>query len=136
MIDEKKLSKDICHYLFERLSNTSIFKLSRKRIEQVTKVRNDIIDIINEQPQADKWIPVEERLPSEEEAWMHKDETGYTEPNYFIVQVKGAELPSVAYCIDGTFEPCDYDKRFADEIIAWQPLPLPQPYKKEGAEHD
>ena len=63
MIDEKKLSKDICNYLFERVKNTSISKLSRKMYEQIAKMRNDIIDIINAQPQADKWIPISERLP-------------------------------------------------------------------------
>lgn len=94
---------------------------------------DDIIDILNnferKWPKLGKWIPCSERLPSEEEVRMPKDETGYTELNYFIVQVKGAELPTIAYCIDGTFEPCDYDERFADEIIAWQPLP--EPYKEE-----
>lgn len=80
---------------------------------------------------ADKWISCSERLPTEQEAWYRNDEEGVYEPNEFIVQVKGAELPTVAV-FDGkefTSKYADDDYGFLYEIIAWQPLP--KPYKGE-----
>lgn len=117
MIDEKKLIEDIRTILDGKLAQLSLFVLSRRKIEQFIETKEDIISVIEQQPKTD-WIPCEERMPSEDESWVDKDATGYREPMYFIVQVKGAELPSVAYCIDGTFEPCDYDTRFSDDVIA------------------
>ena len=74
---------------------------------------------------ADKWISCSERLPTKQEAWYRNDEEGVYEPNEFIVQVKGAGLPTVAM-FDGkefTHGYADDGNGFVDEIIAWQPLP-------------
>ena len=120
MIDENKLSKDICHYLFERLANTSIFELSRKRIEQVNKMRNDIIDIINEQPKTD-WIPCEERLPNNAGMYL----ATYVYENMKIVEIMFFDGKNYYYPDDML----GISKKFI-EVIAWQPLPAP--YKKEG----
>lgn len=121
MIDEKKLSKDICNYLFERVKNTSISKLSRKMYEQIAKMRNDIIDIINAQPQADKWIPISERLPEDD--------------NYILVSFENYTLPDIArYEEDengGAFYPGDEDKSYVSFglfVNAWRPLP--EPYRE------
>ena len=78
-----------------------------------------------------KWITCSERLPTEKEAWNYNSEEHLHEPNEFIVQVKGAELPTVAM-FDGKKFTHGYAENgygFMDEIIAWQPLP--EPYKGE-----
>lgn len=79
-----------------------------------------------------EWISVEERPPS---GWFVTDmDTGYREPETYIVFVKGAELATTAYYLDGKFvPPCDgfvsgancIYRGFADEITHWMPLPTP-----------
>ncbi len=78
-------------------------------------------DLIQEQPQADKWIPCEEALPSEEiEVWV-THENGKVLRHYWF---NGEFVQN--YPLD---EPRPYPK-----AIAWMPCFKPQPYKKEGAE--
>ena len=122
MIDEKKLSKDICNYLFERVKNTSISKLSRKMYEQIAKMRNDIIDIINAQPQADKWIPISERLPERNQevlCWVRSTTISGTE-TYILGSCDNGFWFLKTYEIDrASFPVKDY------KILAWRPLPEP-----------
>lgn len=76
-----------------------------------------------EQPQADKWIPCEERLPEPirpvlvtVKNWMNDKlfvRMGRFHTNHW--EIEGNVVSN-------------------SKIIAWQPLP--QPYKKEGAEND
>jgi hypothetical protein len=112
VIDEKKL--------IEILSKNSIF-------EKITNAEGkNIFEIIEEQPQAYKWIPCEERLPSEEQNlyWTtHEDGSvilhGYTERHGFILN----------------WEVDDLDKRKRQgNVVAWMLIEKPQPYKKEGEE--
>ena len=125
MIDEKKLSKDICNYLFERVKNTSISKLSRKMYEQIAKMRNDIIDIINAQPQADKWIPISERLPERNQevlCWVRSTTISGTE-TYILGSCDNGFWFLKTYEIDrASFPVKDY------KILAWRPLP--EPYRE------
>jgi hypothetical protein len=98
----------------------------RKTTEAVAKT-------IMEQPTVEvpQWIPCSERLPNESETWYLNIEEGIHEPNNFIVQVRGAELPTVAMFNGETFIHgyADDGYGFCDEIIAW--MPLPESYKGE-----
>lgn len=78
-----------------------------------------------------QWIPCSERLPNESETWYLNIEEGIHEPNNFIVQVKGAKLPTVAMFDCETFIHgyADDGYGFCDEIIAW--MPFPKAYKGE-----
>lgn len=68
---------------------------------------------------ADKWIPCEERLPSEK--------------GFYLVTVKrGCNLEVL--CIWNQKECWLCDQEEIGKIIAW--TFLPQPYKKEGAENE
>ena len=130
MIDEYKLLDDLMYCK----------GLGRKSLEAV-------IEVIKEQPQvvckdctrrrwyqkgyqdglnADRWIPCEERLPSEYGQYL------YTDKNDEVHE--GTYCPPLQGMIRGwsTCEAEGYVKLSDDEVIAWQPLP--QPYKKEGAE--
>ena len=78
--------------------------------EEVANEICNVVSIIDEQPQADKWIPVEERLPSEN--------------GKYLTTCEGIKIPQIRLYKNG------WDS--IAEVIAWQPLP--QPYKKEGAE--
>lgn len=115
MIDEKKLIEDI---------DNCVAGLTNIQIMQIA-------DIIESQPKVGEWIPCSERLPSETEAWCFNEQEGIHEPNEFIVQVKGAKLPTVAIFDGESFKSAYADDgyEFIDEIIAWQPLP--EPYKEE-----
>ena len=91
---------------------------------EVLEQRLEAIDTaqaaLREQP---RWISVEERLPS---GWWIEPDTGYREPEEYIVFVKGAIAPTVANCIDGKFTNIHQDGLgFADVITHWMPLPEP-----------
>ena len=76
-----------------------------------------ILGCIDIQPQADKWIPCSERLPSED-------------GKYIVCTTKGS-----VYCAKYSKDKSTNYGFHTDSythIEAWQPLP--QPYKKEGAE--
>lgn len=78
------------------------------------------IAALREQP---RWIPVTERLP---DGWWIDPETGYGEPEEYIVFVKGAIAPTVANYINDKFVNISQDATgFADEITHWMPLPEP-----------
>ena len=75
---------------------------------------------------ADKWITCSERLPSEYGQYL------YTDKNDEVHE--GCYCPPLQGMIRGwsTCEADGYVKLSDEDVIAWQPLP--QPYKKEGAE--
>jgi hypothetical protein len=109
MIDEKKL--------IEILSKNSIF-------EKITNAEGkNIFDIIDEQPKTD-WIPCEERLPKlEGEEYLVCKENGTL---MLLMWTKKGWNTCKEF--NGTY----FTKCEIKDVIAWQPLP--QPYKKEGAE--
>lgn len=136
MIDEKKLLDDLIY----------CEGLGRKSLEAV-------IELIKAQPKTDcfdcsrrkwymkgyqdglntyKWIPCEERLP--------ECEWGY-ETKELMYQLKDTDSIEVGYYGEGGtyrdryFRTCRdlFEGVDASDVIAWQPLP--QPYKKEGAEN-
>ena len=126
VIDEKRLIEDIRTILDGKLAQLSLFTLSRRKVEQFIETKEDIISIIEQQPQADKWIPCEERLPSEYGQYL------YTDKNDEVHE--GCYCPPLQGMIRGwsTCEAEGFVKLSDDDVIAWQPLP--QQYKKEGAE--
>ena len=79
-----------------------------------------IIEKLSEQPQADKWITCEERLPSEK--------------GFYQVTCEWAGQLEVYDLWYGDNEwMLDEDEgEVLQKVIAW--MPLPQPYKKEGEE--
>lgn len=92
------------------------------------------IEIVNQLAEEHKggWIPVSERLPNRNEIWLGNDITN-AEPREFIVMVKGAYVPTTGYyTVDGWVKDI-YDKEnrsgYANEIIAW--MPLPEPYQSK-----
>ena len=118
MIDEKKL--------IEAIMRDVIITT-----EEAFDLRNEIVELIDEQPQADKWIPCEERLPECE--WGCESEE-------LMYQLKDTDFIEVGYYGEGgryrdkyfrTYRDC-FEGVDASDVIAWQPLPAP--YKKEGAE--
>lgn len=106
MIDEKKLLDDLIYCK----------GLGRKSLEAV-------IEVIKNQPQADKWIPCEERLPIIEE---EPSEDEHNVGKRFLI------TDSEGYVYESTFWKGEND--FEHYAIAW--MPKPQPYKKEGAENE
>ena len=104
MIDEKRLIEELRPILNE---HGDMYLAGR------------VLGTIDMQPQADKWIPCSERLPSKNiEVLVTVEEIDggkYTKTSW---------LQEEQWAIKKTpLEP---------KVIAWQPLP--QPYKKEGAE--
>lgn len=108
MINEKKL--------LEKLEELK-FANEERGYDTAKDVVQEIINLVNEQPQTDKWIPCEERLPEER-----------------LQSVIGWDEYRQRCCL------VRYDKEWilgnydSVKITHWQPLPA-QPYKKEGAEN-
>ena len=119
MIDEKKLLADLNNLLFTTEMNSVEFKT----IEQC-------IECVDIQPQADKWIPFNEP-PKEDDtyivAWLPigLDCKARTKHYYALWDFENDEWE-----VD---VPESY-KNLEIIGIAWQPLP--QAYKKEGAEDE
>ena len=115
-------------------------------------VISGVLQVIDEQPQADKWIPCSERLPESEDkyGWVkcnvtvmrsHYPTSSYDfcdspYDEYFVAEAMYdvtqkiwhiGEMTHLNALIDIDDSPLN-----GDYVIAWQPLPAP--YKKEGAE--
>lgn len=114
MIDEKKL--------IER-----IYDEYHGGISEVQLAPYQVINMIDEQPKTD-WIPCEERLPSESGKYLVTEIVRTALRKYYTV---GSSY------FNGETWHSDFKGKFGGKdigrtVIAWQPLP--QPYKKEGAE--
>ena len=83
----------------------------------------DKIEAMENQPQADKWIPCEVELPPKPR---------FSEDSY-LVKTKCVTTPYTAYWNGEKWTDVLDDD--IEDVIAWCPIPTyPQPYKKEGAE--
>lgn len=104
--------------------------LKSKFAEEVTEAEIDAL--VEAKENNCGWIPCSERLPNESERWLGHDIID-AEPREFIVMVKGAYEPTTGYyTVDGWVKDI-YNKEeygYADEIIAW--MPLPTPYQPKG----
>ena len=119
MIDEKKLIEKIEKMVIP-LSTPDGSESIDIGINGYNECLVDVLGTIKEQPKVGEWIPVEERLPNEEEF-----EKNYCRNHWgaeFIVMIKGANRPTSLYYKEGVWfddDNNDYD------VIAWQPLPEP-----------
>ena len=118
VIDEKKLLADLNNLLF----TTEMNSVASKTIEQC-------IECVDNQPQADKWIPCSERLPELDEGMEY-----FKQSKEYLVTVqwwdKETNIDIGWYNQNGMWS----NDSTNCKVIAWQERPLPHPYKKEGAE--
>ena len=113
VIDEKKLI-EILRQRYKK-QEESIWG-----IEEVCQEINKIISIIEEQPQADKWIPCEVELPPKPR---------FSEDSY-LVKTKCVTTPYTAYWNGEKWTDVLDDD--IEDVIAWCPIhPYPQPYRKK-----
>ena len=136
MIDEKKLIEELKEHCVKVATPNSIGGI-------VTQTIEGCIGIINEQPQcictrrewyqkgyqdglkADKWIPCEVELPPQP-----KENPLYENKPLEIYLVTEKHFGSVSRAFwNGRIFTNGFSKM---SVVAWQPLP--NPYKKEGAE--
>ena len=125
MIDEKKLIEEVKkHRLEYKDSDTAIGV-------------NVVIELIEQQPQADKWIPCSERLPSDRDWYLAIFKEADTDfclipmiADYIGTVTNGTteEGWCIAHCTDTGYPSDEYYKKL--KCVAW--TNLPQPYKKEG----
>lgn len=101
MIDEKKLIEDI------EKDRTAF----RSELYTDDSIRKYFVGAVEEQPQADKWIPCSSGV-------MPKD-------NQEVLIFTDGNIEIDTY-YDGEFEACCF---YGNEVIAW--MPLPQAYKGE-----
>lgn len=119
MINEKKLIEDLKE------------KIAPERFGErcnAMDVINGVLQVIDEQPKTD-WIPCEERLPSDgEQVLVWFEYFRYGDYNRLF------QTTGISYTWDGKWTGFVNGSSGWSQlkIIAWQPLP--QPYKKEGAE--
>lgn len=87
---------------------------------------NFVIDLINEQPKVNEWIPVEERLPEEHK--LIDDETGYYNKSDEVLCCCKNEYNEFEYWIDYTIDgEWQYSEYIDGDEKYWQPLPE-EPY--------
>lgn len=72
-----------------------------------------------------EWIPISERLPKAGEYVGNV-------AKYYLVQNEYGDMLVARYTHSGYWEQIYQLKPYADEIVAW--MPLPQPYKAESEE--
>ena len=89
---------------------------------------NFVIDLINEQPKVNEWIPVEDRLPEEHE--LIDNETGYYNKSDNVLCCSKNEYNEVEYWIDYTIDgEWQCSEYLTGDEMYWQPLPEPEPFK-------
>lgn len=117
MIDEDKLIEELKFQInnCETYGHSDIYidlEMAKKWVETIEKKK------------VGEWIPVEERLPNEEEFEKYYCRNHYAAE--FIVMIKGANRPTSLYYKEGVWfddDNNDYD------VIAWRPLPeFSEPY--------
>ena len=112
MIDEKKIISYIKKHInpYGKPFEGTVFEFGNKVM--------DYIKALEKQPKTD-WIPCEERLPSDDGKYIVCTKEG----GVFCLRYNKKHSKNHEFHTDGY-----------THIIAWQPLP--QPYKKGGAEDE
>lgn len=78
------------------------------------------------EPKTGHWIPVSERLPK-------ADEYVGDVAKYYLVQNEYGDMLVARYTHSQYWEQMYQHKPYADEIVAWMPLPIPyEPQESEG----
>ena len=123
---------------YEALGTVEELKEAKKLLEKLEELKFE-----NEQPKTD-WIPCEVEMPKEHDSMFAKlkgtdkwssgmFEKISDEVNVTIELQDGSRITRTSNTIDGKWE-VETNPWLKQKVIAWQPLP--QPYKKEGAEND
>lgn len=131
MIDKKKLIEAIVNNPTKDCDKFSSWVFQNGYLNGSATRQNEIIDIINAQPQADKWIPCEERLPEKYGDYLVAiiPKAGVLWQRIMIARY--SDLMGI--CVQPSFHIGEVGKDSFEKlegVVAWQPLP--QPYKKEG----
>ena len=113
MIDEKKLIEDVVAIL---------------TVTDDTTLASMIMECIENQPQADKWIPCEERLPKSNGVYQTVRKVMEGNVIYYLEGASYFDGSNTWHNDIGVNHGREYPN-----VIAWQPI---QPYKKEGAENE
>lgn len=93
-----------------------------------TPQKTELIGIIREAADNDRWIPVTERLP-DKEFWEHQKRFEDDDLEV-LVMIKGAKLPTtLCYNAEGDFYAMTEDGITFYLVTHWKPLPKPP---KEG----
>lgn len=104
MIDEEKLIEAIIEAYPEECINKDYYNLIC-----------DIMDVINEQPKVNDWIPVEERLPDKKGLYLVSYHPCHWDNVWDEIRVG----------IDTFMGKTSWAKRKYQRVIAWTPLPKP-----------
>lgn len=125
MIDEKELIEELKNEFSEYkdwIKNN--FDGPLYGIEDMFK---DLLEIVQGQPKVGEWIPVEERLPEEDE--LIDDETGYYNKSDNVLCCGKNEYNEVEYWIDYTIDgEWQCSEYVTGDEMYWRPLP--KPYKE------
>lgn len=133
MIDENKLIEEI------KSIQVTVNGLRPGRVlrEYEKQYKESILRIIEEQPKEDvpfayvnKWIPVSERLPKQDEGSEYYTSVIVTLDNGRVAEgcYRDKEKEWWADAPDGEH----YSENVTGHVIAW--MPLPEPYKPKGDE--
>ena len=120
--------------LLEDLERAAVLKAKAfgKEIENISYSYEDIRNLIECQPETDRWIPCSERMPEEHDSIFAKlkgTEKWHTamfektsdDVNVTVEYENGERLTTMMHTIDGIW---DANNRFMKrKVIAWQPLP-------------
>ena len=128
MIDENKLKQEIASIL---------------SVTEDTVLAGMIMECIENQPQADKWIPFEQREADDEEKEYWLENYGIEIEYMLCGNLPNDDEEILVSCnghvmTDTFMRDCgecylDSGCEIIEEATAW--MPLPAPYKKEGAEN-
>ena len=126
MIDEKQLIELLEDEILriDTESTPGCGNLYGRDASVMRNTLNYVIDLINEQPKVNGWIPVEERLPEEHK--LIDDETGYYNKSDEVLCCCKNEYNEfeywIDYTIDGEWQCSEY---LTGDEMYWQPLPEP-----------
>lgn len=115
MIDEKKLIEDIKEKLYPEKFGERCNALD---------VINAFMQVIDEQPKIGEWIPCSERMPEPKIEIMVtlRDCSKYVFSGY---RTEPTEETESCFYVDG------HGFKTIDNVLAWQTLPEPEPYRED-----
>ena len=136
LIDANALDDEVMNFFIAITGNP-------KQTTVVRECKESFRRMIDEQPTIyadDGWIPVSERLPEEHDSIFAKIkdtdkwreamfEKISDEVNVTISNEDGSRKTTTSYTLDGVWEIEKEQRIVKQKVIAWQPLPLPEPYK-------